>query len=81
MPKAVEVVVYAVPFPAVTVDVTTDVAVVEAEHPDQVVHGASVDHGPLVHPDQVLAGQAPVPHQLVHGPFVQAPAEFHGPQP
>jgi hypothetical protein len=31
----------------------------------------------------VEAGQAPVPHQLVHGPFVHEPllALAHGPQP
>jgi len=53
---------------------------VVAVQADQVVQGAEVPHGPEVQPDQVLAGQAPVPHQLVHGPLVQAPLP-HGPHP
>lgn len=67
------------PLPAVVV--TIDVAVVEAEHPLHVVHGAAVPQGPLVQPDHVLGGQAPVPHQLVHGPLVQEPELPREPQP
>src|ERR1700761_6055217 len=80
MPKFVLVVVTVVPF-AVMVEVTTFVAVVFAEQPDHVVHGAFVAQLPWVQPLQVLAGQASVPHQLVHGPFVHAPLLAHGPQP
>jgi len=70
-PKAVVVSTLVVP-PVVTVVVTTEVAVVEAEQPVQVVHGAEADQVPDVQPDQVLGGQPLVPHQLVHGPEVQA---------
>ena len=82
MPKLVVVVVTTVPF-AVNVDVTTPVLVVVAVHAVQVVQGALVPQGPFVQPDQVEAGHAPVPHQLVHGPFVHAPllALAQGPQP
>ena len=82
MPKLVLVVVATVPF-VVTTAVTTLVAVVLAVQPDQVVQGALVPHGPLVQPLQVEGGHALPPHQLVHGPLVQAPllAVAHGPQP
>jgi hypothetical protein len=49
MPKLVTVVVTTVPL-AVIVEVARLVAVVVAVQPAQVVHGASVDHGPLVQP-------------------------------
>lgn len=63
--------------------VTTLLAVVLAVQPVQVVHGAFVPHGPLVQPLHVLGGHPDVPHQLVHGPFVQEPVESdaHGPHP
>jgi hypothetical protein len=69
--------------PVVTVVVTTLEAVVLASQPLQLVHGASVLHGPSVQPLQVLAGQSEPPHQEVQGPEVQAPLvrELHGPQP
>jgi hypothetical protein len=61
------------PFMAVVVIIL--VAVVVAEHPAHVVHGALVPQGPLVQPDHVADGQAPVLsawfHQLVHGPEAQ----------
>ena len=63
------VVTTAVPF---TVDVATLVAVVEAVHPDQVVHGAFVLHGPAVQPGQSLAGHALPSHQAVQGPLRQS---------
>jgi hypothetical protein len=50
-----------------TVVVTTLVAVVVAEHPAHVVHGAAVLHGPAVHPGQSDAGHALVPHHAVQG--------------
>lgn len=64
-----------------TVVVTTLVAVVEAWHPVQVVQGALVPQGPLVHPDQVEAGHALPPHQLVQGAAVHEPDDAQGPQP
>ena len=64
---------------AVVVKVT--VAVVVAEQADQEVHGALEFQSPEVQPVQVLPGQAPPPHQLVHAPDVQDPEEPHGPQP
>jgi len=70
--------------PVVTVVVMTDEAVVLAWQPLHVVQGASeVPQGPSVQPLQVEAGQAEPPHQLVHGPSVQAPEvlEDQGPQP
>ena len=69
--------------PVVTVVVMTLLAVVLAVQPAQDVHGALVPQGPLVQPDQVDGGQPEVPHQLVHGPFVQEPvvSELYGPQP
>lgn len=103
MPKPVLVSTEVVP-PVVTVVVTTEVAVVEAVQPDQVVQGAPEDQVPEVQPihhgqykctsmefgtwrvcspDHVEAGQPEVPHQLVHGPVVQALllSLAHGPQP
>lgn len=82
MPKPVDVTVVVEP-PVVTVLVTTEVAVVEAVQPDQLVHGASVAQVPLVQPDHVEPGQPAVPHQFVHAPLVQAPVLWlaHGPQP
>jgi len=82
MPKPVDVSVTVEP-PVVTVVVTTEVAVVEAVHPVQVVQGACVFHEPEVQPDQVLAGQPEMPHQLVQGPLVHAPPLMlaHGPHP
>jgi hypothetical protein len=62
------VVVAAVPL---TVVVTTLVAVVEAEQPDQLVHGAEVLQGPAVQPGQSLGGHALPPHQAVQGPLRQ----------
>lgn len=47
--------------------------------PDQVVQGALVLQGPLVQPDQVLAGQAEPPHQFVQAPDVQSPSDFQPP--
>lgn len=64
-----------------TVVVTTEVAVVDAAHPVQVVHGALDAQGPLVQPDQVDAGQAEPPHQDVQGAEVHAPEEAQGPHP
>jgi len=72
--------------PFVPVVVIVDVAVVLAEHPAHVVHGALVPHGPEVQPDQVAAGQAPeyVPvalasfHQDVQGPLAHAGVEPPG---
>lgn len=63
--------------------VTTLDPVVVAAHPVQVVHGALEPQAPLVHPDHVLPGHALLPHQLVHGPDVQALllAEAQGPHP
>ena len=58
--------------PVLTVVVTTE-AVVLAWQPDQVVHWASVLQGPSVQPLHVDAGHALPPHQLVQGPWVQAP--------
>lgn len=63
------VVTVALPF---TVVVTTLVAVVFASHPDQLVHGASVLHGPAVQPGQSVGGHALPPHHLVQGPFSHA---------
>jgi len=82
MPKPVEVIVLVAP-PVVTVVVTTEVAVVEAVQPVQVVHGASEAQEFEVQPDHVLAGHPLVPHQLVHGPEVHAPelCEAQGPHP
>ena len=72
--------------PLVPVVVTVDVAVVLAEQPAHVVHGAFVPHGPEVQPDQVAAGQAPVAvpeavfwfHQDVQGPLAHAGVEPPG---
>lgn len=61
--------------------VTTELAVVVAEQPDQEVQGGFVPHEPLVQPDHVDGGQADEPHQLVHGPFVHDPDDPHGPYP
>ena len=73
-PKAVVVTTLAEE-PEVTVVVMTEVAVVDALHPVQVVHGALVPQGPLVQPDHVDGGQALFPHQLVQGPVVHAPLD------
>jgi len=80
IPYWVLVVVTVVPL-AVMVLVATEVAVVEAVQPPQLVQGASVAQAPLVQPDQVEGGQASVPHQLVQSPVVHAPEEAHGPHP
>jgi len=79
-PKAVVVTTLDEP-PVVTVEVTTELAVVLAVQPDHEVHGGLVPHGPLVQPDQVDGGQADEPHQLVHGPFVHDPEDPHDPYP
>lgn len=84
-----------VTLPDVTVVVTTEVAVVDAVQPDQVVHGALVLHEFAVQPDQVESGHAEVPSwmmvstslmprlrfSLLYSPhhFVQAP-DVHGPE-
>jgi len=70
--------------PLLAVIVIIAVAVVVAEHPAQLVHGAFVPHGPDVHPDHVGAGQAPEAvaeakfHQLVQGPDAQGGVEPEG---
>lgn len=56
-------------------------AVTDAEHPVQEVHGALVDQVPEVQPGQSEAGQALPPNQLVQGPLVHAPEEPNGPAP
>lgn len=63
------VVVAAVPLIVV---VTTLVAVVEAEHPLQLVHGAELLHGPAVQPGQSDGGHALPPHHAVQGPLRQS---------
>jgi len=60
--------------------VMTLVAVVSSVQPAQVVQGAFVPHGPLVHPLQVLPGQALPPHHAVQGPDVHAPSLVKPPQ-
>lgn len=69
--------------PEVTVVVTTLVAVVLAVQAVHDVHDGEADQDPLVQPDHVLGGHAPVPHHFVHGPLVQAPvlSEAQGPYP
>ena len=52
--------------------VTTLVAVVDAEHPLHVVHGAAVLHGPAVQPGQSDDGHALPSHHAVHGPLRQS---------
>ena len=52
--------------------VTTLVAVVDAEHPLQDVHGALVLQGPAVQPGQSDGGHALPSHQAVQGPLRQS---------
>jgi hypothetical protein len=52
--------------------VTTLVAVVEAEHADQLVHGAELLQGPAVQPGQSEGGHALFPHHAVQGPERQS---------
>lgn len=68
IPKSVVVVTSALPRTD-TVEVTTELPVVDAEQPSQLVHAGAVSHGPLVQPDQVGSGQALFrPNQAVQGP-------------
>jgi hypothetical protein len=60
-----------------TVVVTTLVAVVSAEHPLQLVHGAELLHGPAVQPGQSDGGHALPPHQAVQGPDRQSERVDH----
>jgi hypothetical protein len=74
------VVVAAVPLIVV---VTTLVAVVEAEHPLQLVHGAELLQGPAVQPGQSDGGHALPPHHAVQGPLRQSERvdqSLYGPQ-
>jgi len=55
------------------------VAVTDALQAVHDVHGADVDHVPLVQPGQSDLGHEFSFHQLVQGPAVHDPPEVHGP--
>lgn len=55
-----------------TVTTPTLVAVVLAVHPDHVVQGAFVLHGPAVQPGQFDSGHALPSHHAVQGPERQS---------